>query len=145
MEVSLRTLVWGRWHSYFMVNALLEAAKRTKFIDDTLTWEVWRQTVEVNSALQHRADEMVAWTSVNRMQLNVSKTKEMLISFTRQATVAPSILMNGEVVERVTTAKLLGVIISSELSWSEHVDFIASKGSQRIYFLSPEEGRSIWG
>ena len=106
-------------------------------VDDTLTWEVCRQPVEVNSTLQHRADEVVAWTNVNRMQLNVSKTKdsEMLISFTRQATVVPSILMNGEVVEGVTTAKLFAVIISSDLSWSEHLDFITSKGSQRIYFL----------
>ena len=70
----------------------------------------------------------------------------MLISFTRQPTVVPNILMDGEVVERVTTAKLLGVIISSDLSWSEHVDFITSKGSKRIYFpLCPEEGWSIWG
>ena len=104
-------------------------------MDDTLTWEVCRQPVQVNSTLQHRADKVVAWTNVNRMQLNVSKTKEMRISFTRQPTVVPNILMDGEVVERVTTAKLLGVIISSDLSWSEHVDFITCKGSKRIYFL----------
>ena len=78
-------------------------------------WEVCRQPVQVNSTLQHEADEVVAWTNVNRMQLKVSNTK-MLISFTRQATVVPSILMNGEVVERVTTANLLDVIISSHLS-----------------------------
>ena len=104
-------------------------------MDDTLTWEVCHQPVKVNSSLQHRADEVVAWTNVNRMQLNASKTKEMLISFTRQVTVVLSILMNGEVVKRVTTAKLLSVIISSNLSWSEHMDFITSKGSQRIYSL----------
>ena len=101
-------------------------------MDDTLTWEVCRQPFEVNSTLQHRADDVVAWTNVNCTQLNVSKTKEMLTSFTRQATVVSSILMNGEVVERVTTAKLLGVIISSDLSRSGHVDFTTSKGSQRI-------------
>ena len=95
---------------------------KDKFVKDTLTWEVCRQPVEVNSTLQHRADEVVAWTNVNRMQLKVSKTK-MLISFTRQTTVVPSVLMN---------ANLLGVIISSDHSWSEHVDFIASKGSQII-------------
>ena len=68
-----------------MVNDLLEGAKKTKFVDDTLTWEVCRQPVEVTCTLQHRADEVVAWTNVNRMQLKVSKTK-MLISFIRQVT-----------------------------------------------------------
>ena len=119
----------------FMPPDLLEGAKRTRLVDDTLTWAVCRQSVEVNSTLQHKVDEVMAGTNVNRMQLNVSKTKEMLISFTRQATVVPNILMNREVMGRVITAKLLGVIISSDLSWSEHVNFITSKGSQKIYFL----------
>ena len=37
----------------FMVKNLLEGAKRTKFVDDTPTWEVCRQPVEVSSTLQH--------------------------------------------------------------------------------------------
>ena len=44
-------------------------------------------------------------------------------------------LAETQVVERVTAAKLLGVIISGDLSWSEHMDFITSTGSQRIYFV----------
>ena len=36
---------------FFMVSDLLEGEKRTKFVDDTLTWEVCRQPVEVNSTL----------------------------------------------------------------------------------------------
>ena len=91
----------------FMVNDPLEGEKRAKFVDDTLTWEVCCQPVEVNSTLQHRADEVVVWTNVNHMQLNVSKTKEMLISFTRQATVVPSLLMNGEVVWASSSSNLL--------------------------------------
>ena len=84
----------------------------------------------------YRVDEVVAWTSVNRMQLNVSNTKEMPISFTRQATVVPSIFKNSEVAERITIAKLLGVIISSDLSWSEHEGVIIPSRAVREFISS---------
>ena len=92
-----------------MVNNLLEGAKGTKSVDETLTWEVCHQPVNLNSTLQHRADEVVAWTNVNRMQLNVSKTEgdAYLDPLPNRQTVVLSILMNSEVVDRVTTAKLL--------------------------------------
>lgn len=37
------------------------------------------------------------------------------------------IVLDNNTVERVTTFKLLGIIISKDLKWSEHIDYI-SKG-----------------
>ena len=36
-------------------------------------------------------------------------------------------------VECVTTYKLLGIIISNDLKWNEHIDCISKKASKRLY------------
>ena len=39
-------------------------------------------------------------------------------------------------VERVSSAKVLGVTISNDLKWNDHVDTITSKAARRLYLLS---------
>ena len=43
--------------------------------------------------------------------------------------------MNGNQIEAVRSAKLLGVIITSDLSWNELVNETVKKASKRLYFL----------
>ena len=87
--------------------------------------------------MQTIADAAVDWSKNNNMQLNGDKTKEMIITFRRTCknSATPPVLIGDKEVERVTTFKLLGCIISSQLTWSAHVDYLISKGSQRLYFL----------
>ena len=47
----------------------------------------------------------------------------------------PYIDINGTDIERVTQAKVLGVTISSDLSWTAHVDEIVSKAGKRVYMI----------
>ena len=47
--------------------------------------------------------------------------------------------MNGNYIERVSQAKVLGVNISSDVSWNAHVDEIIFKGKkERVHDLSIE-------
>jgi len=59
----------------------------------------------------------------NGMHINENKTKQMLIHFGTKTDIhsVPSITANGKTIERVFYFKLLGVVISSELSWHPHV------------------------
>jgi len=43
--------------------------------------------------------------------------------------------LKGIPVERVKTFKLLGVHVTNDLKWMQHVDAISSKVSPRLYFL----------
>jgi len=43
--------------------------------------------------------------------------------------------MNSRNIERVVTFKLLGVVISSDLTWDAHVSYILSKCAKRIYCI----------
>ena len=45
------------------------------------------------------------------------------------------IVFGNNTIERVTTYKLLGIIISNDLKRSEHIDYISRKASKRLYSL----------
>ena len=91
------------------------------------------------SVIQDSADVVEQWSYNNDMHINTTKTKEMVICLRRDRTFVdslPYIYMNGNYIERVSQAKVLGVTISSDLSWNAHVDEeIISKARKRVYMI----------
>ena len=116
-----------------LINDLNPALPTAKFVDDTTVHESFSQPVQ--SSLQNSTDTILNWSSTNQMKLNASKTKEMLVCFKRKPEVIPPIVIENQPIERVSVTKLLGVNISANLSWNEHVDTICAKASQRTYLL----------
>ena len=47
----------------------------------------------------------------------------------------PMLVMNESSIERVSSFKLLGLIITSTLKWDDHVAAICSKTASRMHFL----------
>jgi len=47
----------------------------------------------------------------------------------------PPLILDGATVERVTSFKLLGVHVSNDLKWAQHINAISSKAASRLYFL----------
>ena len=66
------------------------------------------------------------------------KTKEMLIGSISKD-LPPHLVLCGATVDRVTTFKLLGIRVSSDLKWADHVDAIVSNAASvpasRVHFL----------
>ena len=69
------------------------------------------------------------------MQLNHDKCKELRISFARNPVELDAVIIDGKEVEVVSTAKLLGHIISVNLTWNAHIEEVFKKDSKRLYFL----------
>ena len=76
---------------------------------------------------------LLSWTANNDMQINIHKTKEMIIGPLTSINLPPLLNSLGAI-ERVSTFKLLGIHLDTNLSWSAHIS-ITSKASKRLYFL----------
>ena len=80
-------------------------------------------------------DRVVDWSKENKFQRNRDKCKELRISFAKNKVDLPPVVVDGHNLEVVDHAKLLGVTITSNLSWNMHVSEIVKKASKRLYFL----------
>ena len=116
------------------INDLSTSCSSVKYVDDTTVWEACSIT-GADTKIQTSADQVSQWSSDNNMQLNGSKTKEMIIQFSKKPSTLPPLLINEVQIEVVKTFKLLGVIINSTLTWQDHVDYISSKVGKRLYFI----------
>ena len=45
------------------------------------------------------------------------------------------IVLGKNRVECVTTYKLLGIIITNDFKWNEHIDYVSEKAAKRLYSL----------
>ena len=68
------------------------------------------------------------------MKINASKTKEIIVNFRHSSDPEP-LFVDNDTIERVSFSKLLGLIISSDLTWSHHVNYIVTKAASLIYSL----------
>ena len=67
--------------------------------------------------------------------MNPGKCKAMLISRKRKTVQLPQFLLNGTPIQHVKTFKYLGVLLSSDLSWCNHINSICSKARKLLGLL----------
>jgi hypothetical protein len=63
------------------------------------------------------------------------KCKSLLISRKKQPIEAPVINVKGQPLERVTTYNYLGILITSDLTWSSHIQAITTKARKQMGML----------
>jgi hypothetical protein len=119
------------------INDLTTPCPTYKYVDDSTIFEICGPGTV--SKLQDSANIACQWSRDNDMKINASKTHELLIDFTRNHQLNSSSLNNinidGLVIQRTDSAKILGVTICSDLTWNIHVKNIVSKASKRVYML----------
>lgn len=76
------------------------------------------------------------WCNKNFLNLNVSKTKEMIIDFRRKSTnVISPVQIDNKDVEIVSSYKYLGCTLQNNLRWSEHICHQVKKANKRMYHV----------
>jgi len=68
------------------------------------------------------------------MIINQNKTKKMILGSLAKQPI-PCLTIQSGVMERVDTFKLLGVTVSSDLSWEAHMNTICARVAPRLYYL----------
>ena len=79
--------------------------------------------------------EFVDWYDNSYLDLNVTKTKEMIVDFRRQEHSPGKTIIHNNEVEIVSKYKYLGTIFDDNLKWDDNTEEILKKGQQRLYLL----------
>ena len=69
------------------------------------------------------------------MKINKDKTKVMLFNTSKTRDFTPNLKIDGTEIEVVEELKILGVKVTSDLKWHEHIKYITKKGYTRIWIL----------
>ena len=93
----------------------------------------------LNKVLEADVGKVAQWTTDDKMVLNKSKTKTMLVAGKRlhkkMSITSLTVHVNSVELEQVQSHKLLSVIIDTQLKFNEHIDNLCKKLAQRIAVL----------
>ena len=106
------------------------------FADDSLLYRTIR-TPEDNLALQRDLDALEKWEKTWLMSFNATKCYVLHISAdkSRCKTSEHTYRLHGQALESVDHSKYLGVSISNNLSWNQHIQNVTAKGNRTLGFV----------
>lgn len=116
------------------INDMCKVIRKSKislFADDALLFVCGKDLNVLKSDIEHDLNRLCTWLQVNKLKLNASKTKCMVIN----SEFCVNLKINGDDIEQVEEIKYLGVKLDSKLNFNSHLAYIASKISMKIAFL----------
>ena len=103
------------------------------YADDTLLYRVINTSNDI-SMLQEDLDSLSQWAYKWQMTFNASKCAHLTI--THKLSPLPSkYSICNHAIQQVVSAKYLGITITNNLSWSEHITKITNKANTTRAFL----------
>ena len=79
--------------------------------------------------------DFISWCDDSFLDLNVSKTQELIIDFRRHKDVPKECIIHNDNVEIVTSYKYLGTIFDDHLKFDVNTECIVKRGQQRMHLL----------
>ena len=92
---------------------------------------------ELSEKLNRDLLAITKWLNDHKLTLNLEKTKCMLVGSNRklERKMALTVSIFDSNVNNVNSFKYLGIFISSDFTWTNHVEYIAGKINQRLGLL----------
>lgn len=110
------------------------------FADDCIIYHEIRNHSD-QALLNEALGKIQNWSTTWQMILNLKKT--VALTITRKKSPLPyTYCINNHVVSTVTTYKYLGVMITSDLKWNQHITYIQKKAMQKLGYLKRTLGKS---
>ena len=103
------------------------------FADDTALYQKIHQQSDATS-LQKDLDTLQDWEEQWQMGFNVSKCHVLSVT-NKKNPIKSSYFLHQQPLEKVNSAKYLGVEITSDLHWGKHINSISSKANQTSAFI----------
>jgi hypothetical protein len=101
-----------------------------KYADDVTLLNPENAILSMETEVAH----IMEWARKNKMTVNMVKTKEIIFHRSNPKLIIFPNEMNN--IQRVTTFKLLGVLLKPDLNFNDHASSIVTVCNQRLYLLS---------
>lgn len=109
-----------------------EGSYLVKFSDDTALLSLLQGSESDHGCA---LPAFVKWCDDNFLDLNVLKTKELIIDFRQNSDEPKASTIHGEDVQIVDTYKYLGTVFDSQLKFDVNTESVVKRGQQRIYLM----------
>ena len=131
-----------------MINDLVNSSNKFKFLmyadDTTIYFNLEDFPIENREVLINNELEKVnKWLKLNKLAVNVDKTKSML--FHKRRPITPiQFSMNNRIIDVVQYFNYLGIMLDADMSWKTHVAMVRNKLSRingilhRLKYIYPQ-------
>ena len=89
--------------------------------------------MQTSSTVNIELDKVYTWLCVNRLSLNIKKTKFMIFhSIHKKIPIIPLIKINNIGIDKVTDFDFQGITLNATMKWHSHINKISTKISCAI-------------
>ena len=122
---------------FFGIQSEVHHSKMTMFANDMASYCHENSPNNLQSKLNADLAAITSWLHDNKLTLNVTKSKFMVIGGRNKLSQFNDIALiaNNDPLENVTKFKYLGVIINQHLTWHDHIEQLQSKIAKRLGVL----------
>ena len=103
--------------------------------DDTSLYLIVNDSVESARQLNSDLDTIHQWAKRWLVRFNPAKSESLLISRKPNKPLHPQLKMNNEPINEVARHKHLGIFLSNDGTWHEHIHYITSKAWTRLHIM----------
>jgi hypothetical protein len=97
------------------------------------TEDQWQQ---LNAKINTELEKVQKWLNINKLSLNVKKTKFMVFQNKNKVNSNLKLKLNDVEIEKVQKFCFLGLTINDTLTWNDHINEIANKISKTVGVMS---------
>ena len=129
-----------------MINDLpecLSGVESTLFADDSCIFKSGKDLESIVASIQVNLHNIATWCDQWGFKINTEKTVAVLFTH-RIDKIESKLVINGKEIKVEKTAKFLGVIFDSRLTWNAHIAYIEDKCRKRLNLLRMVSGQT-WG
>ena len=90
----------------------------------------------LNEIINYELSKISTWLKVNKLSLNVNKSKFMVFCTPQKKIQLPTLHIDGSELECVEEFNFLGITIDKYLNWKSHINKLANKLSKSIRIMN---------
>ena len=106
------------------------------FADDTNIFMDGKNSTDIEQIINPELDKLANWLNANKLSLNLTKSKYMIISSSRKEKLECNLLLNNNPLDETNCIKYLGVYIDQNLTWSNQISIVSKKIAKNIGMIS---------